>query len=232
MINNRGPSRGSYIFGRSVHNTRIERLWYEVTQDFGLKWKNFFLELEVHHGLDHTNANHIWLIHFLWLEAINTDTQEWAGMWNSHRMTLPQGRPHTPREMFRSSMIHDGLQGLTELFAEPMDEQVDEPAEYGIDWVITQDRQYMEHHLLHNPQEWDATNPFSSAPPALSHVPCVPLESPFNKESIQILQRALSERVDLQSCSMEVCRLVWAEALSLCDYLLRMQNASSADVTF
>ncbi|KAK0441534.1 uncharacterized protein EV420DRAFT_1278657 [Desarmillaria tabescens] len=90
----------------------------------------------------------------------------------------------------------------------------------------------MEHHLLHNPQEWDATNPFSSGPLTLTHVPCVAPKLPLNKESILILQRALSECVDLQSQFMDIRRLVWVEALNLCDYLLCTQNAGSANVAF
>ncbi|KAK6966877.1 nitrite transporter NirC [Favolaschia claudopus] len=37
----RGSGRGSFIWGRSVHNTRIERLWYDVTHGFGKKWKEW-----------------------------------------------------------------------------------------------------------------------------------------------------------------------------------------------
>ncbi|KAH9831803.1 uncharacterized protein C8Q71DRAFT_714853, partial [Rhodofomes roseus] len=36
---------------RSVHNTRVERLWYDFTRGVGQKWKNFFLELEHNAGL-------------------------------------------------------------------------------------------------------------------------------------------------------------------------------------
>ncbi|KAJ7073444.1 hypothetical protein B0H15DRAFT_740062, partial [Mycena belliarum] len=37
---------------RIVHNTRIERMWYDVTHGFGHKWKKFFTDLEVQHGLN------------------------------------------------------------------------------------------------------------------------------------------------------------------------------------
>ncbi|KAK0445821.1 hypothetical protein EV421DRAFT_1708093 [Armillaria borealis] len=94
---------------RGDHGTEnLRRLWYDVTHDFGMKWKDFFLELEVHYSLDPSNHHHIWLLHYLWLDVINRDAQDWMGMWNSHRMTLPRSLPWTPREMFRSSMITDG----------------------------------------------------------------------------------------------------------------------------
>ena len=31
---------------RSVHNSRIERIWYDITEGFGGKWKDFFTDLE------------------------------------------------------------------------------------------------------------------------------------------------------------------------------------------
>ncbi|KAF7322148.1 hypothetical protein MKEN_00738900 [Mycena kentingensis (nom. inval.)] len=43
---------GRYIYGRSVNNTRIERLWYEVTHSFGFKWRTFFIQLKTRHGLN------------------------------------------------------------------------------------------------------------------------------------------------------------------------------------
>ncbi|KAJ7094476.1 hypothetical protein B0H15DRAFT_737069, partial [Mycena belliarum] len=46
-----GYRRGSYIYGRSVHNTRIERLWLDWTQGVGLKWYDFFMSLEHNYGL-------------------------------------------------------------------------------------------------------------------------------------------------------------------------------------
>ncbi|THH10681.1 hypothetical protein EW146_g8295 [Bondarzewia mesenterica] len=72
MEQNRRIGRGSYIWGRSVHNTRIERLWYDITQGFGQKWKNFFLELEHHYGLDPDRPAHIWLLYHLFLATIDS----------------------------------------------------------------------------------------------------------------------------------------------------------------
>lgn len=47
------------ISSRSVHNTRIERLWFDVTNGFGYKWKDFFLDLELQCGLNPTFPAHI-----------------------------------------------------------------------------------------------------------------------------------------------------------------------------
>jgi hypothetical protein len=36
---------------RSTCNTRIECLWYDFTNGVGGKWKEFFIDLEINHGL-------------------------------------------------------------------------------------------------------------------------------------------------------------------------------------
>lgn len=73
---------------RSVHNSRIERLWYDVTRGFGKKWKDFFQSLQAHYDLNPAIRTHKWLISFLFLEGVNIDAQKWVGMWNEHRMSV------------------------------------------------------------------------------------------------------------------------------------------------
>ena len=73
---------------RSKHNTRIERLWYDTTEGYSQKWKNFFYELETHCRLNPESTWHIWLLHFLFIGAIQEDAQEWVSMWNNHTMQI------------------------------------------------------------------------------------------------------------------------------------------------
>ncbi|KAG1732583.1 hypothetical protein EDB19DRAFT_1896728 [Suillus lakei] len=56
---------GMLAFSRSlsVHNICIERLWVDLTNGIGSKWKAFFQDLEVTSSLNVDNAHHIWLLH-------------------------------------------------------------------------------------------------------------------------------------------------------------------------
>ncbi|KAJ7641395.1 hypothetical protein FB45DRAFT_739035 [Roridomyces roridus] len=215
METERGEGRGSYIWGRSVHNTRIERLWYDVTHGFGQKWKTFFTDLEVHHGLNPRLATHIWLLHHLFLTAINTDAQEWAESWNSHNLQIRGERSRSPCDMFLFSMVQDGPRGLE--YRAPTNENIDDPTTYGIDWQAADDSQLMDHHLRQNPQEWEERNPFSSGPDVHSHVPCEPPNSPFSHDQIALLDQQLSLVVNVHSRTMGVRHRVWVEALRICN---------------
>lgn len=73
MILIRGLNCGSFLWGSSTHNSRIERLWVEVGTQFARLWRAFFLRLERLHHLDRQNAHHLWLLHFLFLDSINQD---------------------------------------------------------------------------------------------------------------------------------------------------------------
>ncbi|KAJ7242125.1 hypothetical protein C8J57DRAFT_1084558 [Mycena rebaudengoi] len=174
------PSRVS-----SVHNTRIERLWYDITHGFGQKWKNFFVDLEVNHGLNPLIPSHIWLLHHLFLDHINSDAQEWAEAWNSHNIHIRGERERSPRDMFLFSMVQDGPRGIQHL-TEPVSDEVEDPNTYGIDWDEADNSQMMDHLLGENPHEWEDNNPFSAAPGTLSHVPCDPPNCPFTPEQVRL----------------------------------------------
>ncbi|KAF7364508.1 hypothetical protein MVEN_00319500 [Mycena venus] len=197
MEENRGVVRGSYIWGRSVHNTQIERLWYDVTHRFGQKWKRFFLDLEVHHGLNPLLPAHIWLLHHLFLDAINCDAQEWAAAWNSHLLQIRSERSRSPRDMYIFNMLQDGPRGL-EYRAEPPSDDVEDPTTYGIDWDVADDSTLMTHLLDQNPQDWDEHNPFSPRQDALPHVPCDAPDAPLEltREHIAALDAELASTFD------------------------------------
>ncbi|KDR65367.1 hypothetical protein GALMADRAFT_81954 [Galerina marginata CBS 339.88] len=202
---------------RSVHNTRIERLWYDVTSGFGQKWKNFFIKLEAECGLNPQNPHHIWLLHHLFLPSINADAQDWAESWNAHRLEIRGQHHRSPIDMFMFSMVQDGPRGIRHLIQEPEDEAVDNPALYGIDWEEAADPTIIAHLLEREPDTWEDGNPFAAnaAPPRVSHVPCEAPNCPFPQNIVQILDDNLSTRVNLASSDMDMRRLVWLEACNI-----------------
>ena len=209
-------------FTRSVHNSRIERIWYDVTEGFGGKWRDFFTDLEANEGLDVNNPAHIWLLHHLFLGEINKDALTWAEAWNHHKLQIRGERQQTPHEMYFFSMLDDGPRGLNGPRFQGGDGRLDglddgeDLSAFGVDWEVMDDEALMEHHYRHNPTPLD--NPFG-APPTLSEVICTPPGCPLPPGSTHQLDSHLSRVSDVDSHSMLVRRTVWVEALRICSQI-------------
>ncbi|KAG2103744.1 uncharacterized protein F5147DRAFT_746672 [Suillus discolor] len=203
METQRGLGRGSHIWGRSVHNVRIERLWCDLSSGFGGKWKYFFQDLEQHDRLDPDIKSHIWLLHYLFLDAINEDAMEWAESWNNHVITLCDAC---------DARIW-GFDGNLE----PQDEELKDPTSYGINWDAIDDPHVLAHHSLHNRPDELGDNPFvSQHPQHFSDVTVPEVDSPLSAKQLNHLSEYLHSSQSSQSCSMDSRRLLWNSALQFC----------------
>lgn len=198
-----------------MHNVRIERLWRDLTLGFGSKWKLFFQGLEVNDRLNPDSPAHIWLLHYLFLPAINNDAMDWAQAWNKHTLTQQDRRQSSPEDMFFFGMMQNGVRGLA-----PNDEDIGDPVEYGIDWDDFNDPQLLAHHDQENHVNTGDSNPFSTHHPNhLSHVELEEPASPLDPHQLQYLHDQLTQLPFFQSRSMDNHCLLWISALEICDGL-------------
>lgn len=194
--------------GRSVHNTRIERLWVDYGDGVKRKWWTFFEELESHHGLDINSDAHMWLLHTLFLPCLNEDIAIWVQAWNYHPMQLPQGERggRSPLDQFFFGMVQHGPRGFDTL------EHIEDVENYGIDWAALDDPQ-----VRQNMQE-DAIFP-DTRPATLSQVEVEPSYEDVDNSFTEELMRRVALVVDLTSPDMDARASAWIHGLAIAELM-------------
>ncbi|KAJ3860989.1 hypothetical protein EV359DRAFT_48079 [Lentinula novae-zelandiae] len=200
---------GHYLL--SVHNVRIERLWVDVSHYITQTWHDLFTNLELHHGLDISNMNHIWLLQHLFLSTINEQLAFWAEGWNHHRVSQRRGPSRSPEDMFGFDMIVNGLRGESLEQVAMTDEELEV---FGVDWEGLKDevilRSLRKNYCTEGAGSWLG----QQGPPAeLNQVVVDPPSGLFTSEQIAFMDQQLQGYARTPQ-EVDVVHL-WTTALAL-----------------
>lgn len=99
----RGPNRGSFITGRSVHNQRIERLWRDVFSSCTGHLYHMFYAMEDEGLLDPVDEVDLFALHFVFLPRINQQLESFRAAYCRHKLRTEHNR--TPLQLWTQGLV-------------------------------------------------------------------------------------------------------------------------------
>ncbi|KLO07605.1 hypothetical protein SCHPADRAFT_836410 [Schizopora paradoxa] len=212
---------------RSKNNTRCERVWYDMSLGVGHGWKDFFIVLEEEYELDVDNQSHIWLLHFIFLPAINSDLEEWTAMWNCHKLRIEDERNRSPEDMFHFGFVEYGLTGQEDILRRrsgaSADLDIDSDDEDPEDWIyepsVEQDGESeLDNGLAQDAADFPPLNPFvtTNLPRSLSRITCAAPFCPLNDEQLLSLVDFVAPRAGAGMESKATMARLWVQCLGFC----------------
>lgn len=100
----RGPGRGSFITGRSVHNQRIERLWRDVFSSCIAHLYHMFYSMEEDGLLDPIDDIDLFSLHFVFLPRINQQLESFKVAYSRHKLRTEHN--HTPLQLWTRGLLN------------------------------------------------------------------------------------------------------------------------------
>ncbi|KAJ7737974.1 hypothetical protein B0H16DRAFT_1664698 [Mycena metata] len=194
---------------RVFQRIRIRR---RSIHDVGATWSENFTMLELHHGLDINNVNHIWLLHHLFLPTINDQPTFFAQSWNKHRIQIRNGPNRSPVDMFYFDTLVHGARGHA-LVDDISEEELEV---YGVDWEGLHDDTLLHSQRENNAAEMGRTSWLRRVGPPehLNEVPVESPEGPLHLDQVAALEAVIGQWRGLAANS-DIIHL-WSIALAFC----------------